>query len=60
VHTPSEEESGNSKDSFYKELEQVFFYFSKYQTKILLGVFNANIFKPTIGNEILHQDINIK
>ena len=31
--------------------------------KILLGVFNAkvgreNIFKPTIGNESLHQDSN--
>jgi len=31
--------------------------------KILLGVFNAkvereNIFKPTIGNESLHQDCN--
>ena len=31
--------------------------------KILLGYFNAkvgrdNIFKPTIGNEILHQDNN--
>jgi len=37
--------------------------FPKYHMKILLGDFNAkvgreNIFKPTIGNESLHQDSN--
>ena len=37
--------------------------FPKYDMKILLGDFNAkvgreNISKPTIGNEILHQDSN--
>ena len=37
--------------------------FPKYHTKMLLGDFNAivgreNIFKPTIGQESLHQDIN--
>jgi len=64
VHAPSEEKSDESKDSFYEELEQVFFYhFPKYHMKILLGDFNAkvgseNIFKPTIGNESLHQDSN--
>ena len=56
VHAPSEEKSDNSKDSFYEELEQVFYHFSKYHMKIILGYFNAkegreNIFKPTIGNE---------
>jgi hypothetical protein len=49
--------------SFYEELEQVFDHFPKYHMKILLGDFNAkvgreNIFKPTIGNESLHQDSN--
>ena len=63
VHTTSEEKSDSSKDSFYKELEQVFDHFSKYDMKILLGDFNAkvgreNIFKPTIRNESLHQDSN--
>ena len=53
----------NSEDSFYEELEQVFDHFPKYHMKILLGDFNAkvgreNIFKPTIGNESLHQDSN--
>ena len=63
VHAPSEEKSDESKDSFYEELERVFYHFPKYHRKIILGDFNAkvgreNIFKPTIGNESLHQDSN--
>src|SRR5215472_13492596 len=63
VHAPSEEKSDTSKDSFYAELEQVFDRLPKYHTKILLGDFNAkvgreNIFKPTIGQESLHQHSN--
>ena len=61
MHAPSEEKSEESKDSFYEELEQIFDHFPKYDVKILLGDFNAkvgreNIFKPTIGQESLHQD----
>ena len=60
MHAPSEEKSEEPKDRFYEELEQVFYHFPKYHMKILLGDFNAtveeNIFKPTIGNESLHQD----
>jgi hypothetical protein len=63
VHAPSEEKSDESKDSFYEELEQVFNNFPKCHMKSLSGDFNAkvgreNIFKPTIGNESLHQDSN--
>ena len=63
MHAPSKEKSDDSKDSFYKELEQVFDHFLTYHMKILLGDFNAKvgrekIFKSTIGNERLHQDIN--
>jgi len=63
VHAPSEDKCDDSKDSFYEELEQVFDHFPRYHMKILLGDFNAkvgrgNIFKPTIGNESLHQDSN--
>ena len=41
----------------------MFDHFPKYQMKILLGDFNAevgreNIFKPTTGQESLHQDAN--
>jgi hypothetical protein len=51
------------KDSFYEELESVFDKFPKYHIKILLGDFNAkvgrgDIFKPTIGNESLHEITN--
>jgi hypothetical protein len=48
------------KDSFYEELERVFDRFPKYHMKILLAAFSAkvgreDIFKPTIGNENLHE-----
>jgi hypothetical protein len=51
------------KDSFYEELERVFDKFPKYHMKILLGDFNAkvgweDIYKPTIGNESLHEISN--
>jgi hypothetical protein len=51
------------KVSFYEELECVFDKFPKYHMKILLGDFNAKvgregIFKPTIGNNSLHEISN--
>jgi hypothetical protein len=54
VLAPSEEKRDESKDSFYEELEQVFYHFPKCHMKILLGKFNTkvgreNTFKPTIG-----------
>jgi len=64
VHAPSDMKSNDTKeDSLYEELEQVSYPFPKYHMKILLGDINAkvgreNIFKPTIGNESLHQDRN--
>ena len=63
MHAPSEEKNDEAKDSFYEELVQVFDQFPKYHMKMLLGDFNAkvgreNIFKPTIGQESLHQDSN--
>jgi len=55
--------SDESKGSFYEELEEVFDHFRKYHMKMLLGDFNTkvereNIFKPTIGQESIHQDSN--
>jgi hypothetical protein len=63
AHAPTEEKNDVSKDSFNEKLEQVFDHFPKYHIKILLGDFNAklgrvDIFKPTIGNESLHEDSN--
>jgi hypothetical protein len=62
-HAPTKDKIDDVKDSFYKELERPFDSFPKYHTKILLGDFNAkvgkeDIFKPTIGNESLHQISN--
>ena len=62
-NAPSEEKSDDSKDDFNDELERVFHHFPKCHIKILLGNFNAklareDIFKPTIGNDSLHQDSN--
>ena len=63
MHAPNEEKSDESKDSVYQELEQVFDHFPKYHMKNLLGYFKAKaerekIFKPTIGDESLHQYSN--
>jgi hypothetical protein len=41
VHAPTEDKDDDIKDSFYKELEQVFDQFPRYNMKILLGNFNA-------------------
>jgi hypothetical protein len=58
VPAQTEGKCDDTTGSFYEELEGVFHQFSKYQMKILLGDFSANveredIFKPTIGNESL-------
>jgi hypothetical protein len=63
VHAPCEDKGDDEKDSFYEELGRVFGQFPRYDMKILLGHFIAelgkeNIFKPTIGNETLHEISN--
>ena len=63
MHATSAKKSDDSKDSFYKELEQILDHFPKYHMKILLGDFNAkmgreNTFKQTIGNKRLRQGSN--
>jgi exonuclease III len=63
VHAPTKDKTDDVKDIFYEELESVFDKFPKYHKKILLGDFNAkvgreDIFKPTIGNESLHEISN--
>jgi hypothetical protein len=62
THAPTEEKGDDSNDTSYGELEGFFYHFPKYHMKILLD-FNAKVgredtFKPTIGNESLHQDSN--
>jgi exonuclease III len=58
LYAPNEDESDNSKDKFYEEIERAFDKFPKYHMKILLGDFNAkvgrdDIFKPKIGSDSL-------
>jgi hypothetical protein len=60
---PQQKTNRRPKDSFYEELERAFDKFPKYPMKILLRDFNAkvgreDIFKPTIGNESLHEISN--
>jgi hypothetical protein len=62
VHAPTEDKTDNVKD-IYEELERLFGEFRKYHMKILLGDSSAkvgteDIFKPTIGNESLHEISN--
>jgi exonuclease III len=62
-HAPTEDKTDDVKDSFHEELERIFDKFHKYHMKILLGDLNAkvareDIFKPTIGNESLHEISN--
>jgi endonuclease/exonuclease/phosphatase family metal-dependent hydrolase len=63
VLAPTEDKIDDVKDSFYEELEHVFDKFPEYRMKMLLGDLNAklgkdDIFKPTIGNESLHEISN--
>ena len=59
-HASPEKKSDDLKTVCVK-LETVFYHFPKYHMKNLLRDFNEklgreDIFKPTIGNESLHQD----
>ncbi|PNF22162.1 hypothetical protein B7P43_G05764 [Cryptotermes secundus] len=61
--SPKEDKIDDIKDRIYEELEHAFDKFPKYPMKLLLGDFNAkagreDIFKPTIGNESLHEISN--
>jgi hypothetical protein len=63
IHSQTEDKTDDVKDSFYKELECVYDKFPKYHMKFLLGNLSAkvrreDIFKPTIGNESLHEISN--
>jgi hypothetical protein len=59
VHVPTEDKIDYMKDSFYKELKHVFDKFPEYHMTISLDfhtkIGREDIFKPTIGNESLHE-----
>jgi hypothetical protein len=63
VHAPCEDKGDDIKNSFCEELGHIFYQFPRYNMKIVLGDFNANvgrenIFKLTIRNESLHEICN--
>jgi hypothetical protein len=60
IHVSTDDKIYDVKDSFYEQLERIFDKFLKYHMNMLLEDLNAkvgreNIFKPTIGNERLHE-----
>jgi hypothetical protein len=63
VYAPTEDKTDYVEDSFYEESKLVLDKFPKYHIKILSGdliatVGRKDIFKPTIGNESLHESNN--
>jgi len=63
VHTPTNEKTEEIKEEFYSLLEQNITQIARSDTKIILGDFIAkvgeeSIYKPTIGNESLHNETN--
>jgi hypothetical protein len=53
VHAPTEVKDDVTKDSFYKELEQVFDQFPRNHMKNLLGDFNAKVWRDDIFKLII-------
>jgi hypothetical protein len=60
LHAATKDESDDSKDSFYEEVEQVFDHFPKYQTKIFLGDFNEKWGERIFSNRQLGMRIYIR
>jgi len=63
VHTSTNEKTEEIKEEFYNLLEQNINQIARLDIKILHGDFNAkvgkeSIYKPTTGNESLHNETN--
>jgi len=53
VHAPTEDKSDDTTNSFYEELDHIFDQFPKVPHKNVNA--KVDIFKPTIGNESVHE-----
>jgi hypothetical protein len=60
VHAASEEKSGDSKDSFYEELEQLFDHCPQYHMKILLEISMQNGGERIFSNRQLGMRVYIR
>jgi len=60
VHTPSEEKSDDTKDSFYEELERVFDHVPKYHVKLLLTDIIQNLRGRIFSNRQLGMRVYIR
>jgi hypothetical protein len=61
AHAPTEEKGDDSKNSFYEELEGVFYHFPKYHMKILLGDFNAKVGRERLlSNQLLGMRVYLR
>jgi len=63
VHSPTNKKTEKIKEEFYNLLEQNMNQIAGSDIKIILGDFNAkvgkeSIYKPTFGNESLHNETN--
>jgi hypothetical protein len=61
THGPTKDDSDDSKDRSYEDLEQVFVSFAKNHMKILLENLNAkfeteDLFQLTVRNDTLHEN----
>jgi hypothetical protein len=56
IHAPTEDKADDVKDSFYEELECVFYEFPKYHMKMLLGEFNAKVGREDISKQIIRNE----
>jgi hypothetical protein len=60
VNAPTEDKTDDVKGSFYEKLECVFYNFSKYHLKNLLGDFNAKVGRGNISNQQLGMKVYTK
>ena len=62
LHAPLADDSDDSKERFYEELEHMFNHFPNYHMKITLEDFNAQLGRdvliPKVGKETLHDSRN--
>ena len=63
IHAPNNEKTEEIKEEFYNLIQQNINQIANSYIKIILGDFNSkagkeDIYKPTIGNESLHNETN--